>query len=396
MRFEHIALNLMILMTAACLTQCSGDGDGDGDILNYQDAKPTAGVDVGAGGAGDHAGDVVVSGVGRSGRLHDRTPDIERRRKAFRFLGHFKITYYYVVHQDDYKKDNNDTPLYGPKGEVLATVPEAFACALGMEGSGILSDGRLLNYFGDESICPAVTDCAGGGFPSKRCYKLLNRGLYPFGQGVKSRALRPFLSVAVDPGVIPYGSVLYLEQLDGVMMPDGTVHSGCVRADDTGHGVEGLHLDYFVAKESFWRQLDPRLPPYVKVTHDPGKCADELNAYEAIGASCKNHGGCPYPGGRCLNTAPYTGGYCSTGGCAGNDCPDIGGYDAFCGSVKGAPSLCFSSCLDDDGCRYGYVCASVDNLGKGLGSSKGCIPSALSGARAPVRPRCSSGWSGCM
>jgi 3D (Asp-Asp-Asp) domain-containing protein len=65
----------------------------------------------------------------------------------------------------------------------------------------------------------------------------------------------PFKSVAVDPRIVKLGEVLYLPEFDGLPMPDGSIHDGCVRADDTGGGIKVHKLDFFVVSYGNFRTL---------------------------------------------------------------------------------------------------------------------------------------------
>ena len=55
-----------------------------------------------------------------------------------------------------------------------------------------------------------------------------------------------FRSVAVDPRLVPMGEPLYIPEFDGVVLPSGKVHDGCVRADDTGGNIKKKKMDFFV------------------------------------------------------------------------------------------------------------------------------------------------------
>lgn len=71
----------------------------------------------------------------------------------------------------------------------------------------------------------------------------------PFGDGVQNFILVPFRSIAVDPNVIPYGTVIFVPDAVGVRfsMPDGgdAVHDGYFFAADTGGAIKGTHIDVF-------------------------------------------------------------------------------------------------------------------------------------------------------
>ena len=69
---------------------------------------------------------------------------------------------------------------------------------------------------------------------------------HPLGAGVQSRPLVPFRSIAVDPRFIPIGAPVYVPELVGVLLPDGTRHDGCLRADDMGGAIKEHKLDFFV------------------------------------------------------------------------------------------------------------------------------------------------------
>ncbi len=71
----------------------------------------------------------------------------------------------------------------------------------------------------------------------------------PFGRGARYYVL-PFRSIAVDPTVIPYGSVLYIPDARGtrLILPDGrtATHDGYFFAADTGSAIIGNHIDVFL------------------------------------------------------------------------------------------------------------------------------------------------------
>ena len=56
-----------------------------------------------------------------------------------------------------------------------------------------------------------------------------------YGITASGRPAEPFLSVAVDPTLIPMGSTVYMDYGDGELLE--------FRADDTGSGVAGAHID---------------------------------------------------------------------------------------------------------------------------------------------------------
>ena len=138
---------------------------------------------------------------------------------------------------------NTWVELYTQDGYFFGRVPERFAWALRLEGSGLMMDGRVVNYKGA---------CRYG---YGTCFEQLNIAEHPFGRGAGQRPLIPFKSVAVDPRVIPIGEPLYIPEFDGLQLPDGSIHDGCVRADDTGGGIKKRKMDFFVVTYGNFRFL---------------------------------------------------------------------------------------------------------------------------------------------
>lgn len=131
--------------------------------------------------------------------------------------------------------------LYTRDGFFFGRVPERFAWALRLEGSGLMMDGRIVNYQG---ACK---------YGYGTCFGQLDVAEHPFGRGAGVRPLVPFKSVAVDPRVIKIGEPLYVPEFDGLLLPDGSIHDGCVRADDTGGGIKKRKMDFFVASYGNFR-----------------------------------------------------------------------------------------------------------------------------------------------
>jgi hypothetical protein len=138
---------------------------------------------------------------------------------------------------------NRWVELYTREGYFFGRVPERYACALKLEGSGLLRDGRVVNYTGP---------CKYG---YGTCFEQLDIADFPFGRGAGKRPLIPFKSVAVDPRVVRIGEPLYVPEFDGMPLPDGSIHDGCVRADDTGGGIKGRKMDFFVVTYGNFRAL---------------------------------------------------------------------------------------------------------------------------------------------
>jgi 3D (Asp-Asp-Asp) domain-containing protein len=191
-----------------------------------------------------------------------------------RRLGDFTITFYYMIGEDEIASrpaprpanDNelaavapDSVTLYEPDHcDAIADVSADFAYQLALQGSGKLRDGRVLNIWSrctcDHTPCFKVT-------PNQ------------WGNAGTGRPLEPFRTVAVDPKVVPLGSLLYVPLLEGRTMPGrppwgGYVHDGCVVADDTG-GFGGNKLDLFVGRKGYFLGLSGSEGSHAWARHVP-------------------------------------------------------------------------------------------------------------------------------
>lgn len=160
----------------------------------------------------------------------------------------FALRFYWLAMQDRFADEFDEVDLYTPRGFFLGSFPERFVRALRMEGSGLLSDGRVVNYAGR---------CK---FGTGTCFEQLDDSTHPYGRGAGLRPLIPFKSVAVDRRLIAIGDPLYIPEFDGLLMPDGHIHDGCVRADDTGGNIKKKKMDFFVVSYENFRFLLGELP----------------------------------------------------------------------------------------------------------------------------------------
>lgn len=162
----------------------------------------------------------------------------------------FALHFYHLALERDYDepteigfKNPDEVDLYTPDGYFLGSYPEKFAWSLRMEGTGLLGDGRVLNYTGRCNY----------GYGT--CFEQADTTIHPYGRGAQHRPLIPFKSAAVDPRVVPIGEPLYIPEFDGMVLPDGTIHDGCVRGDDTGGNIKGREMDFFVVTYANFRFL---------------------------------------------------------------------------------------------------------------------------------------------
>jgi 3D (Asp-Asp-Asp) domain-containing protein len=162
----------------------------------------------------------------------------------------FALRFYWLAREEDFDDPDeverasvDAIDIYTRDGMVIGAYSEKFHWHLRMEGSALLADGRVINTHG---ACR---------FGHGKCFETLDAEVHPYGRGAGQRPLIPFKSVAVDPRLIPIGEPLYIPEFDGMRLPDGSVHDGCVRADDTGGGIKKRKMDFFVVTESNFRLL---------------------------------------------------------------------------------------------------------------------------------------------
>jgi len=183
-----------------------------------------------------------------------------------RGLGNFHPSFYQTVDESDSAFHGRPAvrPVRDRRGRVLARVSRQYYARLRMEGSGRLRDGRVLSYHA------RLRGEARFRF-TRAQYGLSRRGL----------PLVPFRSVAVDPRLIPLGSVLYVPEAAGTPLEDGSLHDGVFVADDVGSAVRGRRLDFFVGFEDHIRNRFSRSGKLVhgspvQVYLIPREFADEI------------------------------------------------------------------------------------------------------------------------
>ncbi|MFO0742452.1 MAG: 3D domain-containing protein [Labilithrix sp.] len=149
-----------------------------------------------------------------------------------RSIGRVRVTHYTLAREADFASE------------------EDFLCSgrgVAMQGTGIRRDGSYVTYVS-----------GGGGWCGDYAY-LCSCGSATFRPspgpvGASGRIVKKNYSIAVDPGVIPLGSYVWLESL-----------GRWYRADDTGGGVDGMHIDVYTGED------DPSLPESsdAYVTNEP-------------------------------------------------------------------------------------------------------------------------------
>jgi len=172
---------------------------------------------------------------------------------------------FYLTSEENNFSGPATSPIVDSHGTLIKMVPHSFAADLFIEGSGILSDGRVLNVAGNNCGREAF-DIAG--YRGTPCYHVLS-ARFPWGSASNGRPLVPLRTLAVDRDLIPLGTDVYLQQFDGLQIPavdsvhgtvGGFVHDGWFKADDRGGGIHGPHIDIFAGPRSMYRLMERIFP----------------------------------------------------------------------------------------------------------------------------------------
>jgi 3D (Asp-Asp-Asp) domain-containing protein len=215
---------------------------------------------------------------GDESKLESRAPDkLQLVAKVKECCGYpiankegFRLSFYWLAYESEYANEPYDTDIYTKNGFFIGRFPSAFIYELKLEGSGILRDGRVLNYSGE---------CNYG---MGTCFKTLDLAVNPLGVGVQSRPLVQFRSIAVDPKMIPIGAPVWVPELAGVPMPDGQIHDGCLRADDMGGAIKDGKIDFFVESYNNFKWIADNLWWRLKATpHLEEPRCEYLRTHEA-------------------------------------------------------------------------------------------------------------------
>lgn len=129
-------------------------------------------------------------------------------------------------------------------------------CKSVMEGTAFVTDssGRLfcINFAKNASDTAWMNcgACAGKSINSKVFWTVTSG----YGLGVRNYHLQPFRTIAVDPAVIPIGTVLFVPSLRGksMVLPNGdrVTHDGYLFAGDKGSAIQGNHIDVFTGLDT--------------------------------------------------------------------------------------------------------------------------------------------------
>ncbi|KAI8644267.1 hypothetical protein BD408DRAFT_384133 [Parasitella parasitica] len=180
-----------------------------------------------------------------------------------------KMTYYWIPKEGEKDMNNKgkSIKLNGIKtkklkdknGKKIAKVSKVTYNKFQMEGTGLLKSGTMVNLS-----------------TSKKTFMKVDRSKAPYGLGPNNKGLVPWVSVASND--IKLGTTLYIKELDGITLPNGVSHNGCVRVDDQSWSMGSCQLDFFVLQFSAYQVLDKKIPSKVKATEKSCKVKDYVNS----------------------------------------------------------------------------------------------------------------------
>jgi hypothetical protein len=193
------------------------------------------------------------------------------------------LTYYYVGNVRAWSPLNM-TPMRTPAGVTIAMVPAHAFVEAALEGTTRLANGQLANV-AQPAYSPVVDAEYRGVFdiakrnnwiPSRAGYagiqldstgqrvtharnfelRAAGPGGWPIEHGIE---MAPFKTLAADigvlgkhdpqfkgrGGVVPIGTKVWILELVGKELPDGSEHDGWCTVNDTGGGIYGAHFDMF-------------------------------------------------------------------------------------------------------------------------------------------------------
>lgn len=128
-----------------------------------------------------------------------------------------------------------------------------------MEGTCLLSNGELINLDSGENT-----------------FEKVNTQKHPYGLGNSdSVSLQPWTSVAAND--IKKGTTLYIKEIDGLKLPNGMTHNGCVRVDDESWSFGSCHLDWFVLMYETYAEIANKVGEHVKAEQKSCKILDYVN-----------------------------------------------------------------------------------------------------------------------
>ncbi|KAI8987419.1 hypothetical protein BDF20DRAFT_814265 [Mycotypha africana] len=151
------------------------------------------------------------------------------------------FTYYWIAHPEDYDDSGKSITIRTCEGKSLGSVPESYADALVMEGTGVIGD-KVINLGG----------CSCSNY---KCFMEVDKKEDPFGLTSFGTPLRPFITIAAND--IKRNTKVYIPQLVGWEIPGSSKkHNGCLLIDDQSWSFTDNHIDFYVYREKNYHTLN--------------------------------------------------------------------------------------------------------------------------------------------
>jgi 3D (Asp-Asp-Asp) domain-containing protein len=165
----------------------------------------------------------------------------------------FRNTYYDFPREGPGEKA---LTLYDARCSPIAPVTRQFHDDVCVQGSGRIASGATVSFA--KRDCECASNCPRTG--QRICFDKLDPARFPHGRGASGTAITPLRTVAVDSAVIPLGTVIFVPELVGLPMPDGTRHDGCFIAEDRGIKVMGRQIDVFTGDPTLTARYNTIFP----------------------------------------------------------------------------------------------------------------------------------------
>ena len=232
------------------------------------DADPSSGADAGAPGA-----PVEIRVQGKDGAPKKGAAPASSAPPAGQVdpTATFRNTYYDFPQETAAAPGAPTETIYDADCKPIQRVSRIFHDQVCVQGSGKVATGRVVSFA--KRDCPCAATCPRTG--QKICFESLDPARFPYGRGALGKPITPLHTVAVDPDVIPLGTVLYIPEFHGLRDLEGKAHDGCFVAEDRGLRVVGQHVDIYTGSPNVTRVWNAAVPSNrgVHVIREASQCA---------------------------------------------------------------------------------------------------------------------------
>lgn len=171
-----------------------------------------------------------------------------------RVVGRFKNTYYDFPSERELS-GGAPVGIFDASCTPVAQVSSEFFERMCVQGSGTLASGDTVSFAKRDCSCAATCPKTN----QRLCFDRLDAATFPWGRGATGRPIAALRTLAVDPSVVPMGSLVYVPEFDGLSLPGGAEHDGCFIAQDRGMWVKGRHIDVFAGTPAMRLTLEKQV-----------------------------------------------------------------------------------------------------------------------------------------